>query len=209
LRTALDNFIASTCFSNWKEEIKQMDGEAGASFDSKLEVPVLIRADQSQREPPSSLSGNALFARDKKCGLLESNFDADLHKVMVEVAYWTKIQTLGFVTIPHNVSRLLQRKDALRVLRENVMLIVRDYNSIIHTVSDEERSLFKEHLDMLDRTIDPGIRRHSWGSTADNFVYACRKECQDVFLNVKKFQSNVTKVNGEFEKISGTTLTNV
>jgi dynein heavy chain len=208
LRTALDNFIANTCFTNWKEEIRSFETE-GTSIDSKLEVPVLIRAEQNTRELPSSLSGNALFARDKKNGLLESNFDSDLHKVMVEVAYWTKIQTLGFVTIPHTVARLLQRKEQLRILRENVMLIVRDYNTIIHTVSDEEKSLFKEHLDILDRTIDPGIRRHNWGSQADNFVYACRKECQDVFLNVKKFQSNVAKVQSEFERIGTTTLTNV
>jgi len=210
LRTALDNFIANTCFTNWKDEIKQMElGGDNQSIDSKLEVPVLIRAEHNQRELPSSLSGNALFSRDKKSGLLESNFDSDLHKVMVEVAYWTKIQTLGFVTIPHNVSRLLQRKEQLRILRENVMLIVRDYNTIIYTVNEEEKSLFKEHLDILDRTIDPGIRRHNWGSQADNFVYACRGECRDVFLNVKKFQSNVAKVQQEFEKISTTTLTNV
>lgn len=89
------------------------------------------------------------------------------------------------------------------------MLIVRDYNNIIYTINEDEKSLFKEHLDILDRTIEPGIRRHNWGSQADNFVYACRKECQDVFLNVKKFQNNVMKMNGEMSKISTTTLTNV
>ena len=184
LRTALDNFIANTCFSHWKEEIDKMDSQ---NIDSKLEVPVLIRSENNQQELPPSINGNPLFTRSKKNGLLESNFDCDLHKVMIEVSYWTKIQTLGFVTIPHNVSRLLQRKEQLRILRENVMLIVRDYNTIIHTINDKEKSLFKEHLDILDRTIEPGIRRHNWGSQADNFVYACRKECQDVFLNVKKF----------------------
>ena len=89
------------------------------------------------------------------------------------------------------------------------MLIVRDYNNIIATINDKEKSLFKEHLDILDRTIEPGIRRHNWGTQADNFVYACRKECQDVFLNVKKFQDNVMKINQEMDKISTTTITNV
>ena len=115
---------------------------------------------------------------------------------------------MGFVSIDHKVMRLLARKEHLRILRENVMLIVRDYNNIILTINDKEKSLFKEHLDILDRTIEPGIRRHHWGAPADNFVYACRKECQDVFLNVKKFQNNVMKINMEFEKISQTTLTN-
>ena len=57
------------------------------------------------------------------------------------------------------------------------MLIVRDYNKIIHTISEKEKSLFKEHLDLLDRTIEPGIKRFNWGAAADTFVYTCRREC--------------------------------
>lgn len=172
---------------------------------------MLVRAENNTRELPSGLNANALFARTNlgKGGLLESNFDCDLHKVMVEVAYWTKLGTQGFVPVPHQVSRLLHRREHFRILRENVMLIVRDYNTIIYTVSEKERHLFKEHLDMLDRTIEPGIRRHKWHTSADNFVYACRKECQDVFLSVKKFQSNVQKIYAEFENIATTTLTDI
>jgi hypothetical protein len=47
------------------------------------------------------------------------------------------------------------------------MLIVRDYNNIIHTIDEGERPLFKDHLEILDRTIEPGIRRYNWGSQAD------------------------------------------
>ena len=72
------------------------------------------------------------------------------------------------------------------------MLIVRDYNNIIHTISDEdEKALFKEHLDLLDRTIEPGIKRYNWGAAADTFVYTCRRDCQDVFKKVKKYQKNL------------------
>lgn len=62
---------------------------------------------------------------------------------------------------------------------------------------------------MLDRTIEPGIKRHNWGVSADNFVYSCRRECQDVFKKVQKFQKNQLKINDEFEKISSTTLTSI
>jgi dynein heavy chain len=89
------------------------------------------------------------------------------------------------------------------------MLIVRDYNTIIHTVNEKEKSLFKDDLAALDHTIDPGIKRHNWGAPADNFVYACRKECRDVLMSVKKFQSNVATIHREFEVVSTTTLTNV
>ena len=53
---------------------------------------------------------------------------------------------MGYVTIPHNVSKLLTKKEGLRILRENVMLIVRDYNNIIHIISDKEKLLFKDGL---------------------------------------------------------------
>jgi dynein heavy chain len=199
LKTALDNFISTTCFNNWNEEINTLDS---SHIDNKLEQSVLVRTENNDKELPASIANNPLFSRQKKSGTLESNFDCDLHKIIIEVQYWTKIQTMGFVSIDHKVMRLLARKEHLRILRENVMLIVRDYNNIILTINDKEKSLFKEHLDILDRTIEPGIRRHHWGAPADNFVYACRKECQDVFLNVKKFQNNVMKINMEFEKIS-------
>jgi dynein heavy chain len=38
--------------------------------------------------------------------------------------------------------KLLQRKDQLRVLRENVMLIVRDYNNIMQLINKREANLF-------------------------------------------------------------------
>ena len=138
----------------------------------------MIRSENVDQELNSSLANNQLFARSKKSGLLESNFDKMLLKIISEVTYWTKLQTHGFVTIPHSISRMLVKKEQLRILRENVMLIVRDYNMIIETISDSrERALFREHLDILDKTIEPGIRRHNWGANADMFVYNCRKEC--------------------------------
>jgi len=88
LKTALDNFIANTCFNAWKGEIEILDTQ---NIDSKLEKSVLVRSENNDKELPSSVVGNPLFARSKKSGLLESNFDSDLHKVIIEVSYWAKI----------------------------------------------------------------------------------------------------------------------
>jgi len=71
--------------------------------------------------------------------LLESNFDTELLKLVFEVQYWNKIQTFGLITFPLPLTRLLGKKEQLRVLRENVMLIVRDYNNIIQLVSPREK----------------------------------------------------------------------
>lgn len=89
------------------------------------------------------------------------------------------------------------------------MLIVRDYNNIKFTINDQEAALFSDHLQYLEKTIEPGIRRHNWGSSVDNFVYNCRRECLAVYSNVKKFQNNQQKILDEFEKISSTCITNI
>lgn len=176
LRSSLDNYIATVQYNNWKKEITDM--VASQSFEDKLEVPILLRrTENDKRELPPQIANNPLFQKSSKSGLLESNFDPKLLKVIIEVQYWTKIQSLGYITIPHTVSKLLGKKEQLRILRENVMLIVRDYNTIVHTISEKERDLFKEHLDLLDRTIEPGIKKFNWGAAADTFVNICRREC--------------------------------
>ena len=175
---------------------------AAQCFEDKLEVPILVRRTETdKRDLPPAIANNPLFQKSSKSGLLESNFDPKLLKVIIEVQYWTKIQAMGYITIPHNVSKLLGKKEQLRQLRENVMLIVRDYNTIMHTISDKEKLLFKEHLDNLDSTIEPGIKRYNWGAAADAFVYQCRRECLEVFKKVKMFQKNHQRINEEFEKI--------
>lgn len=52
------------------------------------------------------------------------NLYRNLLKLLNEINYW---EQLMFET-PHYVADLYQKKEDLRVLRENVLLVVRDYN---------------------------------------------------------------------------------
>jgi dynein heavy chain len=60
------------------------------------------------------------------------------------------------------LSKLLMRKDQLRILRESVMLIVRDYNNIISLVNVKETNLFSDHLRQLDKVIETGLTKINW-----------------------------------------------
>ena len=51
------------------------------------------------------------------------------------------------------------RREQLRILQENVMLIVRDYNHIMNLISPKEQQLFQEHLKYLDSTIKIGLSK--------------------------------------------------
>ena len=50
-----------------------------------------------------------------------------LLKLFNEIQYWEKLM---FET-PHYVSELYMKKEDLRILRENVLLVVRDYNRLV------------------------------------------------------------------------------
>ena len=50
-----------------------------------------------------------------------------LLKLFNEIHYWEKLM---FET-PHYVSELYMKKEDLRILRENVLLVVRDYNRCV------------------------------------------------------------------------------
>ena len=50
-----------------------------------------------------------------------------LIKLFNEIHYWEKLM---FET-PHYVSDLYMKKEDLRILRENVLLVVRDYNRFV------------------------------------------------------------------------------
>jgi dynein heavy chain len=189
LADTLDQFIEGTCYKTWEGEIASMDT---SNIDNKLDMCILTWSENSTNELPQSIN-HPLFSK-RRNGLLESNFDSELHKVIAEGSYWAKIMALGIISLSYNVNKLLQKKDSLRLLRENVMLIVRDYNNIKMTISDDETKLFAEHLSFLENQIAPGIKKFNWGSYADNFVQSCRGSCKNVYAKVKKFQTNVQKI---------------
>lgn len=173
----LDAYISTICKNSWLDSITALTQDA---IEGKLNNSnILVRSENSQNELPTQIN-SALFNRSKKNGLLESNFDAELYKLIAEGTYWQKIMSLGLATVPPQVSKLLTRKESLRLLRENVMIIVREYNNIKHTIEDKELPLFQEHLGKLDSHILPGIRKYTWVSNADGFVNHTRSECKRV-----------------------------
>ena len=89
--------------------------------------------------------------------------------------------------MPIQFARLSTRQDTLRIFRENVMLIVRDYNNIMNLISDKEKSLFKEHMIELDKIINRGINQYTWSMNAESFSLQCRGNCELTLNKIKIF----------------------
>jgi dynein heavy chain len=181
----LESFVHST-FSDWVQGIKALDD---TTLPKRLQQPLLARGEDPHR--------------GSKSGMLESNFDRNLLRMFQEVYYWEKIQGSGIV-VPYAAHELASNRDQLRVLREHVLRVVREYNIIIAALHADERRLFHQHIRNLDRKISPGITKYNWFNSGikDFFVRPSCHECTKVWDYVKQFKENNRRINDVCREMS-------
>jgi dynein heavy chain len=140
----------------------------------------------------------------RKGDLLQIKFDKDLSRLFYEVAYFQRLK----MDVPFQVQELYGKKEELRILRENVLLVVRDYNDIIETLSPAEHLLFKERIRFIDRKIHPGLTNLNWDSkgVTDFFIKECRRHLNDIQKIVAEFLESNQKINQLCNSISQTLL---
>ncbi|KAK1153304.1 dynein heavy chain 2, axonemal [Acipenser oxyrinchus oxyrinchus] len=148
-------------FTDWTQGLDRQ-------CERRLDTPLLIRSAE-------------------KPGMLDVNFDKNLLKMFNEIHYWERL----LFEIPHYVAEVYHRKEDLRNLRENVLLVVRDYNRIIEVLSSEERGLFRERIRFLDKKIQPGLSKLLWSSkgASNYFIHECRLHASKVQLMVDEYKS--------------------
>lgn len=190
LKESLDSYIQSGLFRDWNAgfENEYVDYK---DIENALKRHILLKTTSDHiAEQPAFIEKNVLFKNCAKENLLESNFDTKLRKVVIECNYWNKVAQHGLVNLNINLTKLHNRRESLRVLQENVMLIVRDYNHIMNLIDDKEKRLFQEHLELLNKEIKTGLQKHQWSNTPDQYVLACRGACREMLRKIKDFQSN-------------------
>jgi len=122
--------------------------ESHNPMEGKLSKAVLVKNDDNITEVKNILL-------QSKPGHLESNFDRQLFNLMKEVTTWKKLSNFGAVVPTYADDITTIHKEPLRVLREFVLLAVRDYNNIIECMEEFEenkndqlyKKLFKQHLE--------------------------------------------------------------
>ena len=119
--------------------------------------------------------------------MLTSNFSKTLQKLLNEMRCWERLR----FEIPHFATSIYQLSEQLRVLRENVMLIVRDYNRIIGSLQPHERALFKERIRSIDKKIRPGMVKLTWASEGIlEYVTECRLHAQRVRVLIDSYKAS-------------------
>ncbi|XP_040308873.1 dynein axonemal heavy chain 2 [Herpailurus yagouaroundi] len=148
-----------------------------------------------------------LRVSQEKAGMLDVNFDKSLLILFVEIDYWER---LLFET-PHYVVNVVERAEDLRILRENLLLVARDYNRIIAVLSPDEQALFKERIRFLDKKIRPGLKKLHWalkGASAF-FITECRIHASKVQTIVNDFKASTLTIGWRAQEISETLLVRI
>ncbi|EGF78014.1 hypothetical protein BATDEDRAFT_91203 [Batrachochytrium dendrobatidis JAM81] len=135
---------------------------------------------------------------------LEMKFDKDLSRLFSEITYFQKLKC----DIPFHVQEIYSKKEELRILKENVLLVIRDYNTIMETITPEQHWIFKERIRFLDRKINPGVTSLTWASKgiSEFFVKECRRHSHDVQRTVSDFLEADKRIHMHCQTIAQTSL---
>lgn len=164
--------------------------------------------------------------------MLNSNFDKNLDKLITEVVAWKKLTHMG-VVIPNVYDEFItNQRELLRVLKEYVMLVVRDQNRIIKFMNELENyfyfdqkerqvakaahksdpknnpkksyNLFKGHVLKINYNISHGLQKIKWSSKGiiEGFVRDCRKACAELYGTLLMFKDNTEKIDQKCLEVS-------
>ena len=174
LITVLNDYKTNR-YQAWKEDINAL---GQGSLQGRLDTPLMRRASSEGEAAPRSSQA-----------LLECNFDESILALFTEVHYWEKFQ--GEFGIPYTAHDLCNQRDKLRIMREQVMLVVRAYNAIIVDLSPEERRLFSDHIRRLDKRINQGLTKLTWAAkgAVEIYVRDCCAHASDVHGVIKTFKT--------------------
>ena len=112
--------------------------------------------------------------------------------------------------MPHFAAPLYQTSEQLRVLRENVMLIVRDYNHIIRSLEPRDRALFRDRIHSLDKKVHPGMSKLTWVSEGIvDYVTDCRLHAKKICELIDGYKSSNRFIGSHCCKMSSMLLVRV
>lgn len=139
--------------------------------------------------------------------MLECKFDRSLEKLLIEVGGWKKLLPSGFgVVVPNYADEFYTLyKENLRVLKEQVMLVVRDQNRLINLMDTMEKKLFKTYMDKIDKDIAPRLDKLKWSSkdNLEGFVRTFQRDCNQIYNKLKVFKANKLRIIQKCSEIAG------
>ena len=199
--TRLDTHLRlqmAAAFKEFKEYTKDLE----TSYSKRLDQNILIEA--SKAKPLVHRSKHPLLKHVNMSEYIECNFDKMLLSFITELRGFQKLVHYGLPNYGGKLEEVvMNQKDKLRVHKENVMLVVRDYNEILGCIDYFERELFNDHLESINSSIARGLKILRWSSqgTLDNFVKECRAKCAKVRKTILDFKQTKTAIEEKVREL--------
>jgi dynein heavy chain, axonemal len=140
-------------------------------------------------------------------GLLKMNFDSSLLRLYREVESW---ECMHF-NIPFAAMELTKNRDVIRVLRESVLGVVREYNDILNSMDDVEMKIFAEKVRAVDRKILNGVNKLAWihKGQVESFCKEGGKLCKHLLELVRDFKKKRATLQGCLSQIAELQLVHI
>ncbi len=160
--------------SLWIEHLSFL--ELGSQWLSvRLNIP-LLRWDTSKKK------------RDN-LSYMACNFNEELLVLFAEVSYWERCQ--GRFSVPNVAHNICTMHMNLRVEREQIYLVIFEYNLLVDDISPSEMRLLDGHMGRLDNQIQQGMSTLTWTSKGVIEMYAqdCCAYIKEVHYLVRTVQA--------------------
>lgn len=139
----------------------------------------------------------ALLVRSlSRPGLLECNIDRNLVVLLREATAFKRLQ---FAT-PINITQLFLKCSQINLIFESAVHMCLDYNSIVCSLTEKERLLFRALIKTCDKKITAGIYKLNWaGELADNYT----SECLQMTAQIQSFLTGYKFANTRIVELCG------
>ena len=153
------------CHLDWVETLHAATAD-GSSLMVRLQRPLLVRHETNH---------------------LSVNFDPFLLQTFSEVRHWQYMS--GDYPIPYTAMEMYNQGEALRITRQAVHAMIRDYNTALDLLTVDERRLFAEHIRRLDRKMSPGLHKLKWNDKhiREWYVKHCRLAINNLLNLINSF----------------------
>ncbi|CRG94855.1 dynein beta chain, putative [Plasmodium gallinaceum] len=153
----------------------------------------------------STLLDNSIIIKVKE-KYLESTYNIEIKKVLSEVNFWVKIKDEK-IFLPNVINELSFHEERLKISKEYVNRLVRNYNNICIMLNSDQYKIFEYILKNIYNNIENTVFKYNWNkdNIKLNILFNFLNECIHIKTIIATFKKNDEKIKdilNEIEKIS-------
>eukprot|EP00210_Caulerpa_lentillifera_P007994 g7633.t1 len=154
------------------------------------------------------LENTILVSEKDTSGKLAVHFDPEILNMLQEVRYWESLGMGG----PYIAMEINAQRAKYKILRETALTLVRQYNTIMGSLDENEKRLLRDRIKVLDRKVLPGVSKLRWISdrhTLEFYFKEASRQCQETLTLVQSFKEANENIASQCKHIATTSLVSI